>query len=245
MNDMSRAEWPLGPRVDSRPAERPQRTALVGRLVTVAPLDPARHGDSLYGGLCGAHNDDLWCYLLSGPFGDRASFDVYLEKSAVSKDPLFFSILDGASARALGIAAYLRVEPLDRVIEVGSIVFTRSLQRTAGATEAMFLMAAHAFETLRYRRYEWKCNALHERSRRAALRLGFTFEGIFRNHMISKGRSRDTAWFAMLDSEWPARRDALESWLDPENFDADGRQRVPLSSFRDRLSPPVNSVPAG
>jgi RimJ/RimL family protein N-acetyltransferase len=187
MNDMSRAEWPLGPRVDSRSAERPQRTALVGRLVTVAPLDPARHGDSLYGGLCGAHNDDLWCYLLSGPFGDRASFDVYLEKSAVSKDPLFFSILDGASARALGIAAYLRVEPLDRVIEVGSIVFTRSLQRTAGATEAMFLMAAHAFETLRYRRYEWKCNALHERSRRAALRLGFTFEGIFRNHMISKG----------------------------------------------------------
>lgn len=237
-NDMPRNEWPVGPPVDSRPAERPQRTGLIGRVVTVAPLDPPRHGDSLFDGLCGDRNDDLWCYLQSGPFADRAAFDVYLQKSALSEDPLFFSILDNRSALAVGVAAYLRIEPLHRVIEVGSIVFSRSLQRTAGATEAMFLMADHAFDTLRYRRYEWKCNALHEGSRRAALRLGFGFEGIFRHHMISKGRNRDTAWFAMLDSDWPARKAAFEKWLDRVNFDADGRQRVPLSFFHSQCSAP-------
>ena len=124
----------------------------------------------------------------------------------------------------------MRIEPAHRVIEVGSILYTPALQQTTGATEAMYLMARHVFEDLGYRRYEWKCNALNQSSRRAALRLGFTFEGIFRQHMIVKGRSRDTAWFSMLDSEWPARKAAFERWLSPANFDREGRQREPLSS---------------
>jgi RimJ/RimL family protein N-acetyltransferase len=141
---------------------------------------------------------------------------------------LFFAILDNHTGVAVGFASYMRIEPVHKVIEVGSILYTPALQRTAGATEAMYLMAKHVFEDLGYRRYEWKCNALNTPSRTAALRLGFSFEGIFRQHMIVKGENRDTAWFSMLDSEWPARREAFENWLDPSNFDAEGRQKTPL-----------------
>ena len=150
---------------------------------------------------------------------------------ARSEDPLFFAMLEKSSGDAVGYAAFMRIEPAHRVIEVGSILFTPRLQRTVGATEAMYLMARYVFEDLGYRRYEWKCNALNAPSRRAALRLGFTFEGIFRQHMIVKGRNRDTAWFSMLDSEWPKRKAAFERWLDPANFDANGRQRVSLSAL--------------
>ena len=140
-----------------------------------------------------------------------------------------FAIVDRASALAVGQAAYLRVEPVHKVIEIGHIIFTAKLQRTAGATEAMYLMAQHVFE-LGYRRYEWKCNALNEPSMRAARRLGFTFEGIFRQHIIVKGRNRDTAWFSMLDSEWPERKAAFKRWLDPDNFDQHGRQKELLAT---------------
>ncbi len=157
------------------------------------------------------------------------AFDLHLQKAAVSEDPMFFAILDRASGAAVGYAAYMRIEPVHRVIEVGSILYTPQLQRTPLATEAMYLMARHVFEDLGYRRYEWKCNALNAPSRRAALRFGFTFEGIFRQHMIVKGRNRDTAWFSMLDSEWPARKANFERWLDPSNFGPDGRQKVSLS----------------
>jgi RimJ/RimL family protein N-acetyltransferase len=213
---------PSNARVDTSPARRPARTTLEGRRVTLVPLDPRAHGDSLYEGTRGESGEGLWQYLFEGPFSDRAAFDSHLQRIA-------------ASASALGYAAYMRIEPVHRVIEVGSILFTPRLQQTALATEAMYLMARHVFEDLGYRRYEWKCNALNAPSRRAALRFGFRFEGIFRQHMIVKGRNRDTAWFSMLDSEWPQRKANFERWLDPANFAEDGRQRVALSRLNQAL----------
>src|SRR6185436_15486633 len=142
--------------------------------------------------------------------------------------PLFFTILHEATGTPAGYCSLMRIEPAHRVIEVGNILYLPSLQRTAGATEAMYLLARYVFDTLGYRRYEWKCNALNHPSRAAALRLGFTFEGVFRQHMIVKGRNRDTAWYSMLDSEWPALKTRFERWLSPGNFDDGGRQRMPL-----------------
>ncbi len=227
----SNSGLPIGSPVEPAKAQPPQRSNLTGRFVEIAPLDPVTHAESLYEGSHGPGRDDLWLYLFDGPFPARAAFDLYLKRKAEQEDPLFFAILDRASGRALGHAAYMRIEPTHRVIEVGSILYTPGLQRTIGATEAMYLMAKHVFEDLGYRRYEWKCNALNEPSRRAALRLGFTFEGIFRQHMIIKGRNRDTAWYAMLDKEWPSRKAAFERWLDPSNFDGQGRQKTSLSKL--------------
>lgn len=223
---------PVGFRVDTSPARRPGRTTLPGRITSLVPLDARGHADALYDGTRGEAGDKLWQYLFEGPFPDRAAFDIHLQRMAASEDPLFFAILDAASGKAVGYASYMRIEPTHRVIEVGSILYTPRLQQTAMATEAMYLMARHVFEDLGYRRYEWKCNAMNAPSRRAALRLGFTFEGIFRQHMIVKGRNRDTAWFSMLDSEWPARKANFERWLDPSNFGTDGRQKVALSALR-------------
>ncbi|WIG61233.1 MAG: GNAT family acetyltransferase [Ktedonobacterales bacterium] len=223
---------PIGPLVaNPTPAPRPQRIILAGHHVTLAPINPSTHADALYAATYGAENDRLWLYIFDGPFTDRASFDAYINKIAVSEDPLYFAILDNASGQAVGHASYLRIEPAQRCIEVGAILYTPALQRSAGATEAMYLMAKHVFEDLGYRRYEWKCNALNAPSWRAALRLGFTYEGTFRQHMIVKGRNRDTAWFSMLDSEWPARKTAFEQWLDPANFDAAGQQKIALSTL--------------
>jgi RimJ/RimL family protein N-acetyltransferase len=225
----------IGAAVDATTAQRPQRATFDGRLVSVMPLDPLAHADALFDGTRGEENESLWLYLFEGPFPTRAAFDSQLIQKAISEDPLFFSILDKPSGDAVGYASYMRIEPVHRVIEVGSILYTPRLQRTIGATEAMYLMARHFFEDLGYRRYEWKCNALNAPSRIAALRLGFTFEGIFRQHMIVKGRNRDTAWFSMLDSEWPKRKAAFERWLDPANFDADGRQRTSLSTLNSKV----------
>jgi len=235
MPDVAKSEVAMliGPRVDGSPARRPGRTTLPGRAVTLAPLDPQAHGDSLYEGTRGEAGDRLWQYLFEGPFADRAAFDIHLRRIAASEDPLFFAILDNASGRAVGYASYMRIEPVHRVIEVGSILYTPRLQQTTLATEAMYLMARHVFEDLGYRRYEWKCNALNAPSRRAALRFGFRFEGIFRQHMIVKGRNRDTAWFSMLDSEWPVRKANFERWLDPSNFGQDGRQKAALSRLNE------------
>jgi RimJ/RimL family protein N-acetyltransferase len=229
----SDVKGPIGPRVDGPPARRPIRTTLPGRVATLAPLDPQLHGSALYEWIQGEAGERVWQYLFEGPFADRAAFDVHLKRIAASEDPLFFAILDNASGSAVGYASYMRIEPVHRVIEVGSILYTPRLQQTTLATEAMYLMARHVFDDLGYRRYEWKCNALNAPSRRAALRFGFTFEGIFRQHMIVKGRNRDTAWFSMLDSEWPARKANFERWLDPSNFGGDGRQKVALSTLNE------------
>jgi RimJ/RimL family protein N-acetyltransferase len=222
---------PIGPPVNSAPAKRPERTTIQGLYITVAPLDWARDAQPLWEDVGGTANGHLWTYLFNGPFQDRESFDAHLRTKAESEDPLFFALLNAVSGRALGHAAYMRITSEHRCMEIGNIIYTPALQRTIAATEAMYLLARHAFEDLGYRRYEWKCNALNEASRRAALRLGFTFEGIFRQHMIVKGRNRDTVWFSMLDHEWPARKAAFERWLDPLNFDANGQQRVLLSKL--------------
>jgi RimJ/RimL family protein N-acetyltransferase/GNAT superfamily N-acetyltransferase len=232
----STPDQPVGRPVDAAPAPRPERRSLSGRFVRVVPLDAERHVDDLFAYMGGLEHASLWTYMFDGPFGDRAVFDEAMKKRQASNDPLFFAIEEVGSNRAVGIASYMRIEPAHRVIEVGGIVFSPTLQRKPGATEAMYLMARHVFEDLGYRRYEWKCDALNTPSRRAALRLGFTFEGIFRSHMIVKGRNRDTAWFSMLDTEWPARKAAFEAWLAPDNFDEGGEQKQSLSALNRALS---------
>jgi RimJ/RimL family protein N-acetyltransferase/N-acetylglutamate synthase-like GNAT family acetyltransferase len=223
---------PVGPEIDLAPARMPAPdTVLEGRHVRLVPVDPAAHAESLFRLSHGPGHESLWAYLFQAPSADAGAFRAYLEKAAASRDPFMLAILDRASGEAVGHASYMRIEPTHRVIEIGSILHTPALQRSPGATEAMFLLARHAFEELGYRRYEWKCNALNAPSRRAALRLGFTFEGVFRQHMIVKGRNRDTAWFAMLDVDWPTRRRAFELWLDPSNFGPDGQQRLSLSAL--------------
>src|ERR1700727_81059 len=221
----------IGFAVDPSPAPRPQPPVLTGRVVTLPPFDLPSQAETLYRATHGPERDDLWRYMNEGPFPSLAAFQAAFEKKQGSTDPLFFAIVENATGLAVGQASYLRIEPAHRVIEVGNIIFSPALKRGSGATEAMYLMARHAFHDLGYRRYEWKCNALNEASRRAALRLGFTFEGVFRQHMIIKGRNRDTAWFAMLDSEWPQRRANFERWLGPFNFDSGGRQLRSLSSL--------------
>jgi RimJ/RimL family protein N-acetyltransferase len=223
------SELPLGPRVEEHRAARPERVVLEGRDIHLEPLDASRHGAALFEAIARREHDTLWTYMFDGPYASRAAFDASLERLAASEDPFYYAIVDRAAGQALGRAALMRIVPAHRVIEVGGIVYSPRLQQTRAATEAMYLLARHVFETLAYRRYEWKCNALNEPSRSAALRLGFTFEGIFRQHMIVKGRSRDTAWYSMIDSEWPARKARFERWLAPENFDAQGRQRTRLS----------------
>lgn len=216
------------------PATLPSAAALAGRLVTLEKLDPTRDTRALFTAVKG--HDALYDYLFDAPPVDENALFESLKAKASKNDPFFFAILDNARQSTVGIASYLRIEPGHRVIEVGNILFSPLLQRTPHATEAMYLMAKHAFEDLGYRRYEWKCNALNGPSRSAALRLGFTFEGIFRQHMIIKAASRDTAWFAMLDAEWPRCKQAFEEWLDPSNFNGDGQQKRSLANLRDALS---------
>ncbi len=231
----------LGPVVDTTPALRPKRATIEGRLVSLEPINAEKHSESLFEGShgIGPNGEDkgeLWRYMFHGPFPDRAAFHQHMREFSKSEDPFAFAIVDCLGGKAVGRAAYLRIEPDHRVIEVGHILYTPALRQTASATEAMYLMARHVFEDLGYRRYEWKCNSLNQASRRAAERLGFTFEGIFRQHMIIKGRSRDTAWFAMLDSDWPLCKAAFEAWLGPENFNAQHQQRRRLEEIRRDLA---------
>ena len=222
---------PIGPKVEGGPAPRPQRVTLRGNYVIVRPLQPAEDALSLYEGTHGPGEDDFWLYMSEGPFPGFQEFRDYLDKRSKSDDPLSFSIVDIQTRRALGHASYMRITPEHRVIEVGNIFHTRSLARTRGATEAMYLMAKYAFDDLGYRRYEWKCNALNIPSRRAALRLGFAFEGIFLHHMIQKGRSRDTAWYSILEDEWRVYKNAFSHWLSPENFSDAGKQKHRLEWY--------------
>jgi RimJ/RimL family protein N-acetyltransferase len=221
----------LGPIVEGPEATLPQPVVLQGRLVSLSPIDPETHTQSLYEKSHGADAEQLWRYLFDSPCSNIAAFKDFLFAKSKEPDRLCFAIVDNALGEAVGMASYMSIDRPNRRIEVGSILFTPPLQSTAGGTEAMYLMARHAFEQLHYRRYEWKCNALNQPSRRAALRYGFQFEGIFRQHMIMKGRNRDTAWFSMLDSEWASRKEAFERWLDPSNFDANGQQRTSLSQL--------------
>ncbi len=213
-----------------KPARPLTRVALEGELVRLELVDLARHAGQLFAAQSSA--PELWEYLPYGPFESEAAFRVWLTERAATSDPLFYAIIERMSGRALGMASFLRVEPGHGVIEVGHIWYSPALQRTRLATDAMYVMARHVFDDLGYRRYEWKCNVLNEPSRRAAVRLGFTFEGVFRQHMVIKGENRDTAWYSILDGEWPAAKAAFEAWLRPENFDAEGRQLRSLAELR-------------
>jgi RimJ/RimL family protein N-acetyltransferase len=216
------------------PRPRPPRSAMVGRTVRLEPLTVADHARSLFESVS---EDDgrMWTYHAVGPFGtDRAGFDKWIAQCEASEDPLFFAVVEQASGRCLGYASYLRIDPAVGVIEVGHITMSPALQRTAMATETMYLMMARVFDELGYRRYEWKCDSLNAPSRTAASRLGFQYEGLFRQATLYKGRNRDTAWFSILDLEWPALKAAFQRWLDPANFDADGRQRESLSDLTGR-----------
>jgi RimJ/RimL family protein N-acetyltransferase len=223
----------VGPPVDRLPSGRaPERVPLEGTLVRLQPVDVAAHGESLYA-LSHARPEHaaLWTYLPYGPFKDEATFTGWLAERAASSDPLFFALVEAQTGRASGMASYLNIVPANGSIEIGHIWFAPPLQKTRAATEAIFLMMRHVFDDLGYRRLEWKCNALNEASMRAARRFGFTYEGTFRQHMVVKCRNRDTAWFSILDREWPAIRAAFERWLDPGNFDAAGRQRKNLAAL--------------
>ncbi len=221
-------DLPVGPPVDAKPAPRPYAISLCGRFGSVERLVASRHGDALWAELKG--HDWVWTYSAYGPFADKSGFMAWLAEREKLADPYYYAVVDRAG-RALGLETLMSIRPDMRVIEVGNILLSPALQRSPLATEAQFLLARYCFEMLGYRRYEWKCDALNAPSRRAALRFGFAFEGIFRNHMIVKARSRDTAWFAMTDADWPARKAAFERWLAPANFDADGRQKTRLSEL--------------
>lgn len=228
----------FGPIVPDKPATPPSYDiTLSGHYATLVPVH-ADHAADLYSLVSGAENTTLFDYLFDVPPASLEDFQTSLAHKAATTNPWTYSILTRSSEdgklRAVGMASLMRMDLPNRVIEVGSILFAPTLQRTPAATEAMYLLARYVFETLGFRRYEWKCNALNEPSRRAAARLGFVYEGTFRQHMIARGRNRDTAWFAMLDGEWPGVKGAMEGWLDEGNFDEQGKQRRRLEEFKEK-----------
>jgi RimJ/RimL family protein N-acetyltransferase len=227
----------IAPLADPSPAPPPERRVIEGRYVRVEPLDPAAHGADLY---AASHGDEakarIWAYLPYGPFATRDAFDAYIASNAVKEDPLFYAIRPHASGRTAGIATLMSIEPAHRSIEIGHIWLGPELQNTPAGTEALYLLIGYAMDELGYRRMEWKCDAANAASRGAAVRLGFTHEGLFYQHRIVKGRNRDTAWFSILDGEWPAIRANFEAWLDQSNFDEQGRQRQSLGDLNRSLT---------
>ncbi|KAI5927104.1 putative acetyltransferase, GNAT family [Camillea tinctor] len=226
---------PLGPIVGGSPARRPSSdTVLTGRYVTLVGLKP-EHADALYPHVSGDENAHLWDYMFDGPFHDPGEFRRSIAAKSASRGPVFYAILprDGGGNSTVGHISLMRIDTTHRYLEIGHVMLAPPLQRTRAATEVFYLLARHALEDLGFRRCEWKCHALNAPSRRAALRLGFSFEGLFRRHMIVKGRDRDTAWYALLrDEEWPRAKEAFEAWLDPGNFDEEGVQRKRLEELR-------------
>lgn len=202
-----------------------------GRFCRLEALDAARHGGDLFNAYLQDGTGSLWTYMACGPFDTEAALTDWITLQADSGDPLFYAIIDRANGKAVGMASYMRIRPQSGVIEVGNIAYSPLLQRTPLATEAMFLMMAHVFEDLGYRRYEWKCDSLNAASRHAAERYGFTYEGIFRQALVYKGRNRDTAWFSVLDREWPTLKVAYTAWLDRKNFSNSGQQKSRLADL--------------
>lgn len=220
----------LGPTLGWRGALVPARAELRGRHVTLLPLDPRQHAGALFDATHGEPRDaELWRYLPYGPFPDAATFETWLWRQAGALDPIFYAVVPTGAAPT-GLASFLRIDANAGVIEIGHLLFGPSLQRTRAATEAIRTLVAYAFETLGYRRVEWKCNANNARSRRAAERFGFTFEGVFRQARVDRDRNRDHAWYSIIDEEWPMIARAFHAWLDDDNFDAEGRQRRALAA---------------
>lgn len=223
------------PLTDWEPAKSPSKISLKGQYCYLEPLSINHHAKQLYDAY--AINTDLtnWTYLLSGPFNNFQEYTEHLRQKCGGLDPLFFTVLDKNTQQAIGVASLMRINQKMGVIEVGNIHFSPVLQRTPLSTEAMYLMMKYVFDDLGYRRYEWKCDSLNKPSRNAAKRLGFTYEGTFRQAVVSKGRNRDTAWFSIIDKEWPALKLALQAWLNPTNFDIDGKQRKSLDDFQETV----------
>lgn len=212
------------------PCPRPARLALDGRYVRLEPLAPA-HAPGLYEASAAPGAEARFAWLFEQPPAALADIEAWIARAAATEDPLFFAVIDKATGRAAGRQALMRIEPVHGVIEIGSILWGPGLARQRGATEALYLFVRHAFEDLGYRRFEWKCNNLNAPSKAAALRFGFSYEGLFRQHMWVKGANRDTAWFSMLDGEWPGLKRRYDRWLDPANFDAAGRQKARLQDL--------------
>jgi RimJ/RimL family protein N-acetyltransferase len=231
-HDTNEMGQPIGvPVEDWEPRPQPPRTALAGRFCRLEPLDPDRHAAELHAANSEDREGRMWTYLPFGPYPDLAAYVAASRAAAASTERLTYAIVDGATDKATGVASYLNIKPASGSIEVGALAYSPALQRRPASTEAMFLMMRRVFDELGYRRYEWKCNSLNAPSRAAAERLGFRYEGIFRQAEVVKGRNRDTAWFAITDGDWPGLKDAFTRWLAPENFDALGRQRVSLSAM--------------
>jgi NAD(P)H-dependent FMN reductase/RimJ/RimL family protein N-acetyltransferase len=231
-NSATRPSQPLGPALPHwKPRLLPERRSFCGHYCTIEPLDATLHAEGLHESLCIGSGIAGFTYLPAAPPASMDEWHSRLEKHATSQDPLFFTLFD-ETGRAAGLCAYLRIAPEHGSIEIGHIHLSPLLQQTRAATEIQYLLMRHAFDDLGYRRYEWKADALNAPSRRAALRLGFRFEGIFLKAVVYKQRSRDTAWFSIVDDEWPQVRRAFDSWLAPENFDAEGRQLHSLASLR-------------
>jgi RimJ/RimL family protein N-acetyltransferase len=225
-------ELPLGAELEWTPVERPARIPLRGSHILLRPVDAVRDAEPLYAAShIPAGNQTIWTYLPDGPYERPQHLRQMLEWAETSQDPLYFTLVKLPDERPLGLASYLRITPEFGVIEIGHIWFGASLQRTTAATEAIYLLAARVFDDLGYRRLEWKCNALNTASRRAAERFGFSFEGVFRNHQVLKGRNRDTAWYAITDYEWPPIRSGIQAWLAPQNFDSQGLQKQSLGDL--------------
>lgn len=223
---------PIGEDVLWRPSQTPPQSEMVGRYCKVVPLNVDHHAKDLFEAYALDETGKTWTYLFTDPFKTEADLRVWLTEACLGDDPMFHVVVDLDSGKAVGFAAYMRIDVAMGVIEVGNINFSPVLQKTPAATEAMFLMMRRVFNELGYRRYEWKCDNLNVPSHKAALRFGFTYEGLFRQAIMYKGRNRDTAWFSIIDTEWPALEKSFNAWLDPSNFDAEGRQRRSLGSFR-------------
>jgi RimJ/RimL family protein N-acetyltransferase len=237
-HDLNRPGQQIGFALDDwKPPNRPPREPMVGRSCRVEPLDPGRHAADLYDSNALDTEGRIWTYLRYGPFDSQETFLGWMNEYCLSSDPLFHAIVVNTTNKAVGVASYVRINPEHGSIEVGHINYSPLLQRTPAATEAMYLMMKRAFE-LGYRRYEWQCDALNAKSRAAARRLGLSFEGVFRQATIYKGRNRDTAWFAAIDWEWPALENAFLRWLDPTNFDQHGEQRIRLTDLTSPILKP-------
>jgi RimJ/RimL family protein N-acetyltransferase len=223
---------PIGrPLPDWKGCPRPTREVMQGRSCRLEPLNASDHAAALHAAYGENVDGSNWTYMPYGPFASKSDYRGFVEFMQVRSDPIFYAIVDRATDRPVGAGSYLRIEPEVGVIEVGHLSYSPALQRTVGGTEAMYLMMRHVFDDLGYRRYEWKCDALNAASRAAAERLGFSYEGTFRQAVLYKGRNRDTAWFSITDGEWPAIKRGLEAWLDVENFDANGAQKKKLGEL--------------
>jgi RimJ/RimL family protein N-acetyltransferase len=218
------------------PRLRPEHVVLEGRFVRLEPLSVAKHGDDLFAAETAPGADERFRYLYDLPPASRAEYQPWLDKAEASEDPLFFAIVDQQTGVSIGRQTLMRIDAANGVVEIGNIHWTPAMAKSPKSTEAFFLHARHVFDDLGYRRFEWKLNNLNQPSHAAAVRLGFTPEGVFRQHLVVKGQNRDTAWYAMIDRDWPRIKQAFELWLDPANFDAAGGQIRRLEDIRNGLA---------